>query len=171
MGIALLLSVFFTLPSNVLSSRDGGTWRSVFATIAPQNWSFFTRDPESAEIVAYQGEVTAKEPQSLMKTPQAKASNFFGITRTQRAQGVEIGLLSSEVTSWADCTDRAAICLKAASQQKVEQAENTSPAPTLCGNIILTQQRVTPWSYRNLYPDALRIEKVEHLQVRCDHQS
>lgn len=141
-GAFLLASVFFTLPSNVLSHRDGSTIRIFFTTLAPQNWAFFTRDPQSQEVVAYQ--VDGDQVRNLMRTPQVRASNLFGLTRKQRAQGVEIGEIYGSQLRWASCDAKWDQCMTQARAQNSQTVANRSPVPTVCGEVILVVQETTP---------------------------
>lgn len=164
-GAFLLTSVFFTLPSNVLSHRDGSAVRTFFTTLAPQNWAFFTRDPQSQEVVAYAIHDGALK--NLMKTPQVRASNLFGITRIQRAQGVEIGEIYGSQLTWATCSDRWAQCMEQARAQKTQVIQNGSPVATVCGDVILVVQETTPWEFKDLYSDPVRIDRFAHLSSEC----
>ncbi|MGV0332599.1 SdpA family antimicrobial peptide system protein [Corynebacterium kroppenstedtii] len=83
------LSIFFTLPSNVISLRDGSGLRTTVVDLAPQNWAFFTKSPRELEYIPYSLENNRME----LSTPQTKAENLFGFSRDQRAQGTEIGSL------------------------------------------------------------------------------
>ncbi|MGO2034532.1 MAG: SdpA family antimicrobial peptide system protein, partial [Brevibacterium aurantiacum] len=87
--LMLLVSVFFSLPSNVLSDRGKVNAARVFSVdLAPQGWGFFTKPPSDSDLFYYDGNL-----QSVMETPQGRADNLLGLSRTQRAQGPEGGAL------------------------------------------------------------------------------
>lgn len=48
----MLVGIFFTLPSNVLSIRDGGEARTFFASYLPQSWGFLS-SPNRTESTGY----------------------------------------------------------------------------------------------------------------------
>ncbi|MCX4745133.1 SdpA family antimicrobial peptide system protein [Kitasatospora sp. NBC_01287] len=161
----LLLSVFYTLPSNALSSRHSKGARTFFNTVAPQDWAFFTRNPETVQLGVYAFDGTNSH--SLIRTPQGSPSNFFGLSRTQRAQGPEIGYVNAEANDWQDCSGLLDSCLRGASGTPAQHVRNTSPVPTVCGDSYLTEEKTVPWEYRNLVSYQKRVVKIAHLDVSC----
>ncbi|MFI1997007.1 SdpA family antimicrobial peptide system protein [Actinoplanes sp. NPDC020271] len=167
----ILTGVMFTLPDNVLLNRmDHVTAQRAVNTVVPENWAFFTRDPQTPEVTAYRLDSGSK-PVSLLTTPQNKAANAFGLSRNQRAQGVELGYLSSVTSAWRDCDVRTTACVSAAAGAPAEATVNTSSFPTACGDVYLAQEVPVPWNYRKLYKNtSFRINKVAHLEVSCPHR-
>ncbi|MFF7636960.1 SdpA family antimicrobial peptide system protein [Kitasatospora sp. NPDC008050] len=161
----LVLSVFYTLPSNALSSRHSKGARTLFNTLAPQDWAFFTRNPETVQLGVYAFDGTSAR--SLMRTPQGNPSNFFGLSREQRAQGPEIGYVNAETNDWTDCAGLLDSCLHSASGTPAQRVRNTSPIPTVCGDAYLTEEKTVPWEYRNLVAYRKRVVKIAHLDVTC----
>lgn len=165
-GIVLFLgSVFYTLPSNVLSLR-GGAVRNAFNTISPQDWAFFTRDPQSTMIGAY--ELTPDGGAvSRLTTPQNRVRNSFGLSRTQRAQGPELGFLDHAVGGWANCDGSVDYCIDANKNAPTQNIANTSPVPTICGDTFITQEEPQPWAFRSLTSHPSRVTKVAHISAEC----
>ncbi|MBI9000299.1 SdpA family antimicrobial peptide system protein [Corynebacterium sp. CCM 9185] len=161
-----LAGLFAGIPTNAAASRQQDSLHRFLYTFAPQNWAYFTKDPESSELIVVDGDSL----QSLMRTPQNRPSNYFGISRNQRAQGPEVAMLVSEIPDdkWRDCVDNFSSCLKDAQKITPEEIRNTSSLQTICGDVIITLSHITPWSYRSLTTDEHRIEKAAKVRVICD---
>ena len=110
---------------------------------------------------------------SLLVTPQAKASNLFGLSRTQRAQGPELAILLRAVPTpgWVDCSalERAA-CLAELRRRPKTLLHNTSPIPTVCGDVALSIESTTKWAYRRLADTGYRIDRIAATVIDCPHQ-
>lgn len=169
---AFLTSVFYSLPSNVLATREGEDARRFSVGLAPQSWAFFTRDPDSDDYDVYQiasgGNLTR-----LLRTPNSKAENMFGLSRIQRAQGVELGTIGLQVSDWLDCTEepRTDTCKTAALERTANTAKNTSKVASVCGEVLLVAAAPTPWPYREL-TDSLQEEHLAaRVHVTCPERS
>ncbi len=160
------VSVFYSLPSNALSTRDGGAVRTAVATLFPQGWAFFTRDPDSESIVAYavQDDVLV----SAMTTPQTRGSNWLGLSRGQRAQGPELAFTAagSGTEAGSDCAGWLSECAPAYLSLAPVPYSNTSPIQTICGDIVLVRQEAPPWSFRAA-GEGPRVSFGQHLDVQC----
>lgn len=161
------LSVYFVLPSNVLSSEDESFHftRAAFNTVSPQGWGFFTNPPQTEEIAAYD----LRSNESLLMAPQGRVENMFGISREQRAQGPELALLAMAVTDWTTCE------LGHSRDDCLSSARSLAPQPvaidvvyrTLCGSIVITTESLTPFEYREFDLPVHSIEKFAVLEVKC----
>ncbi|MGW7007988.1 SdpA family antimicrobial peptide system protein [Streptomyces sp. NPDC054933] len=163
----LATSLFYTLPSNALSSRHSKGLRAALNILTPENWAFFTRNPESVQngIYAYGTDRTIR---NLLRTPQGEPSNLFGLSRTQRAQGPELGYINAAAAhTWSPCSGYLTDCLSEASRKPSLMVNNTSPLPTICGDAYITQEQTVPWSFRNQVSYTRRVVQVAHLDVRC----
>ncbi|MEU7165130.1 SdpA family antimicrobial peptide system protein [Streptomyces morookaense] len=162
----ILLTVFLSMPGNVLTRSWMGGVKNVFTITAPQGWAFFTKNPQSLDVYAYrahEGDYT-----NVLDTPQVKPSNLFGLTRKQRAQGPEMAALAAQVTAWHPCKAvDLQVCLRSGFRQPVKAIHNDSPTATLCGELVLAQEKPTPWAYRHFTPDTSRILDSVHVNVRC----
>ncbi|MCX4631358.1 SdpA family antimicrobial peptide system protein [Streptomyces sp. NBC_01443] len=161
----LLVSLFYTLPSNALSSRHSKGARQYFNTVTPQVWAFFTKNPEGIQIGFYG--LKEGKGENLLRTPQGNPSNLFGLERSQRAQGPEVSYLEAAVPNWIECSGTLERCLPRAAETPAAKLENRSPVQTLCGDSFITQESVVPWSYRDLVKYDRRITKIAHLDVSC----
>jgi antimicrobial peptide system SdpA family protein len=161
-----LLTIFFAMPGNVLTRSWMGGMKSVFTITAPQGWAFFTKSPQSIDLYAYRDH--ADRITNLLTTPQVKPSNYFGLTREQRAQGPELAGLARYVAHWDACPGHeVAACVRAAAERPARTIDNNSPTPTLCGDLVLSEQKPTPWAYRKLTDAPTRVQGTVHVQVRC----
>ncbi|WP_017587667.1 SdpA family antimicrobial peptide system protein [Nocardiopsis ganjiahuensis] len=165
--LVLAGSIFYALPSNTLSVRDGGTVRTLFARTMPQNWAFFTKPPNDPELVPY----TADGDGSVdfaSTMPNGSAENLYGLTRTQRAQGPEIANMANRIEEWTDCGSLNGDCLsEVASGTPVQWVENTSPVPTLCGKVIIARTEPVPWPYRDKYRGWRIDDEMALIEARC----
>src|SRR6201999_1340751 len=141
-------------------------------TIAGQSFAFFTRSPQTEQIMAYRLRPDGTAADSLLVTPQGKASNLFGLSRTQRAQGPELANLVRQVgaSAWVDCVglDRTT-CIDQIAHQPKTLLHNTSPVPTVCGQVVLTAEKTTKWAYRRLTEDRYVIERIATVSIDCPH--
>jgi antimicrobial peptide system SdpA family protein len=161
------LSVYFVLPANVLSSESKSykDVRMAFNTVSPQGWGFFTNPPQSDEIAAYD----ATSHDSLLMTPQGRVENMFGISRTQRAQGPELALLTNAVTTWTECNlgSSREECLADASSLSPQSVSVDVVHQTLCGPVLLTTESFTAFEYREFDLPEHSITTYAHVEVKC----
>lgn len=166
-----LISVFYSLPSNVVSDRGIPSSFRVFSIdVAPQGWGFFTKPPSDPDLLFY----NAKTLESLLVTPQTRVENLYGLSRTQRAQGPEGANLLVTLTDddWFSCSpgDVLQKCVDAMNREnkKVLSVKNTAPIHTLCGDILVSQAKPTPWSYRKLIDESHSPSYIVKVNVQCD---
>jgi len=161
------LSVYFTLPENVVSSRSAAftAVRSAMITLSPQTWGFFTNPPQREEYGVYDIETAS----SLLRTPQTRAENAFGLTRAQRAQGPELAVLAATADNWQDCsvTDGREICFDAAQDLPPTPVENSAAHRTICGDVILTLETPNPFAYRDFDLEDHTLTKFQRVNVEC----
>lgn len=168
LAIVFGVSVFYTLPSNLLSSKDGGGLRTVFNEVLPQNWAFFTKDAQSENILVYH----ASEGSGFVSgvtTPQGRPSNAFGLSRTQRAQGPELANLQLAIPpeKWTACDGEPARCIELNQDSPAISVANTSPVPTVCGDAYLVIATPVPWAFRDLVPYTLRASTLVRIDAQC----
>ncbi|MGV0111795.1 SdpA family antimicrobial peptide system protein [Arthrobacter sp. CP30] len=158
------------MPSNVLSVRDGGPVRTFFGTLMPQSWSFFTKPPDSPELTAYVVQSADQTLANASEFPNSRPENLFGFARDHRSQGPEMALLSFSDAEWLECADLVATddCLVEAFESlPVTPVANSSPDPTICGEVLLVETAPVPWTYRAEYTGWRIDERVSHLEVTC----
>ncbi|WP_407319279.1 SdpA family antimicrobial peptide system protein [Isoptericola halotolerans] len=159
-------TIFFSLPSNVLAVREGEPVRRLAVALAPQSWGFFTKDPAEEELEPYL--VTDEGLEHVLAFPQASPGNPFGISRKHRAQGVELGLLASQVENWFECTtSTGSECRESVLADPAVTITNASPVATVCGAAVLVKSVAVPWAYRDSY-DATRYDvEAAVVEVEC----
>lgn len=145
-------SVFYSLPSNVLSSRDGSTARTVAAELAPQSWVFFTKPPSDPEYQPF--DLSGGGAESLLVFPQARPRNLGGLLRTQRAQGPEMANIvnAAPLSTWISCEQEVSpedcALLAGSSSRQIPEIENSSPVPTICGEVAVVESAPLRWAFR-----------------------
>lgn len=173
LAAAGMSSLAATLPSNIIWERTQlRALRVELNTIAGQSFAFFTRSPQTEQIMAYRLRPDGAAADSLLVTPQGKASNLFGLSRTQRAQGPELANLVRAVPekAWADCTglDRTT-CIDQVARRPKALLHNTIPVPTVCGQVLLTAESTTKWAYRRLSDTRYVIDRIAPASIDCIH--
>ncbi|SEU34443.1 SdpA family antimicrobial peptide system protein [Stigmatella erecta] len=136
--------------------------------VLPEGWAFFTRDPRDDRMLPY---VRGADAQWSMAshTPNFQPRNFFGIDRAGRAQGVEMGLLmeAAREAERQGCEEAPVACLERAPVAR--KVSNTSPHPTLCGEVGFVFQRAVPWAWSHSRREKKIImpSKVLRLDIEC----
>lgn len=151
------LSVLSSLPSNIILDKgEDGKFRQVTLSIFPQGWSFFTKSPADPNISVMTMNEDSSLDHSIMKLPQSKSENLFGISREQRAQGPEIATIANTVPAeeWVDCEldmsmEECAVRFKGSETTRIVLNETT--VKTICGEVIIAEVRTPSWAYRDLY--------------------
>lgn len=153
------------LPSNPVTNPitdDHLTVRSVL----PQGWAFFTRSPREERILPFLRSDDGSWYQTHVPT-HAEPRHVFGLDRTSRAKGVEVGLLLGEISTdqWHDCEGPVAGCIDQA--EVVAEIRNHSPEPSVCGEAALVRRQPLPWAWsRNDTPENMPAT-VARVVVRC----
>ena len=165
-AVVIGYAVHIQLPTNVIALPFERELRVAAVVFTPEGWAFFTKDPREPILVPYAlGSDGVWRPAAVGSYGEAR--NFFGADRTPRAQGVEMGLLSSRLSPsfWASCDDRVETCLGRAGTWLV--VSNASPRPTLCGKIALTRQEPLPWAWASARTLTTMPSTFVLVDVRC----
>lgn len=162
-------AAFYSLPSNVLSTRSPQDQvRLAFNILASEDYGFFTKNPESDALKAFQK--SGGSVLDVTSTPQNRPENLYGLSRTQRAQGPELANLSDQKhAAWVKCptSENESQCLASAFARPATAAKNTSPVPTVCGDVVLADEVPVPWSYRQLVDYDHKVLQTVHLSIGC----
>lgn len=164
----LVGSIFFSLPSNVLSLRDGSTPRRVAIGVLPQGWAFFTKPPSDSEAVVFA--LRDDRVININRPPQAKAANWWGLSRRQRAQGPEVAQLVHQATAWKPCADASsavACAVAAAADGSFEDVTNRSPVASVCGRAFVVETEPVRWQFREFYDEPRRALQFSAIDVEC----
>lgn len=165
---ALLIgyAVHIRLPTNVIELPLERELRVAAVVFAPEGWAFFTKDPREPFLIPYSlSSDGAWRPAAVGSYDEPQ--HLFGADRSPRAQGVEMGLLSSQISpsSWASCDERVETCLAHATAWLV--ANNPSPRPTLCGRVALTRQEPLPWAWASARAVTTMPSTFVLVEIRC----
>jgi len=113
---------------------------------APQGWKFFTRNPREESISTYAKDKNGNWSPAMIGRNSSRIT-YFGLARTARAQGVEVGLIvaSAKADQWVPCKERLDLCFE--KLPTVRPAVNVTPGATVCGEIICVKQQPVPWAW------------------------
>lgn len=166
-GAVFSYSVHGALPTNPIKLP---LEQKVYAQVwMPQGWKFFTRDPREEEVAAF---VRAEDGgwRSALHGPNGSPSNLFGLSRATRAQGIELGLLTTAANrfEWLECKERLEVCVEKA--PLAANVKNVTPAPTLCGEVGLTLQPPVPWAWSRARKKVTMPSKALRVNVQCSNQ-
>lgn len=139
-----------------------GTKRAVnmMREILPEGWSFFTKSPREAFVVAYD-----ESGVELGTAPNAQARWAFGLNRGSRLGGIDVDRIIEKLDpgAWRPCDVSASVsaCSRDVELQAVKIKDE---AQSLCGNIILARKAPVPWAFRGTDSP---IEQVAAAKVEC----
>lgn len=169
LSIGLYFVAVAALPHSALASLTPAVPKVSVQSFAPQGWGFFTRDPEEPKMYAFKLEQDGTwSPQ--LADPIGSGKWWFGLDRSSRLQGVELGYLVSGATvgSWQTCERMSMVeCLAAASLENRPQAANKLTSPNLCGTIVVAQRAIVPWAWSSDQDEILMPIRVLPLEVSC----
>lgn len=156
------------LPTDVLKLPGEARVFPAIGMIAPQGWAFFTKSPRSAVLVPYQ-RTAGGGWRSVAAGRISTLRSHVGFDRDVRVQGEEMALLTAHASTkaWRPCGGTVTACLAKATTATVLDRRNTSPSPTLCGQIAILSTTPVPWAYRNLSRQSRRSTQVLRLDVSC----
>lgn len=132
---------------------------------APQTFRFFTRDPQEERTLVYvKREGSTFEPYG---TSGADPKMLFGLDRSARALGVELGLTIEGLTTSAfkECEGDPARCLE--KMPKSVKVDNASPHAQLCGQVGVVLQKPVPWMWARHGKPITMPSRVIRLEVQC----
>lgn len=167
LGSLFLTAVFFSLPSNVVDTRDGSAPRTFFPRFMPEVWGFFTKPPDSPEFAVYS--VTDGSVKNELLFPHTRRENLYGLSRKHRAQGPEIAQLANQTENrdWTDCGDIDGDCVLALAEQGPIDVQNNFQLQTLCGSVVMVETTPVEWSYRENFEGWRKENKAIHLTIAC----
>lgn len=166
--VLLAGSIFFSLPSNVLSVKDGGDTRRLSTQLFPQGWSFFTKPPSDSEVAVYRIEHGGSVA-PVNQPPQAERRNLFGLSRAQRAQGPEVARIVAQVSEWTTCDvgEEPSSCAADSVIRSAQPIDNEFPGPTVCGEVVVVETAPVRWTFRHDYEQARTALQATRIEVRC----
>jgi antimicrobial peptide system SdpA family protein len=163
-ALALLAYVFHrALPFNPLNlPRETEVAASMWS---PQGWKFFTRNPREDWLIVYQNRGAAWA--RTQPEPNFTLSNWLGVGRGVRAEGIEIALLIYDLprSAFRPCRGPAASCI--AQAPIAARVKNKTPEPKLCGQVGVALQTQVPWAWSVRRDAVIMPSRVARLEVRC----
>jgi antimicrobial peptide system SdpA family protein len=156
-------SIHASLPSNPVRLPFASNVQA--QALAPQGWSFFTRDPHFPRMTAYTRSSNGRWVPAGVG-PYARPENALGLIRSPGAQEHELKWLTDRLAAprLSACEGDLDTCLNHA--EVAARVTNHAPRPTLCGSVGIVVQKPVPWSWRN---DGVRMEpRFARLEVQCD---
>lgn len=153
----LLISVFFTyfiiffssilniMPSNPIKDKTQVINSSVFKVL-PQGWAFYSRNPRDSTYNV----IDAQTGNNATQFPNSSLSNWFGLSRYGRSQGVEVGRLLSKINEkkWKDTTENPIVFGKKMKKVKII---NDQLKPKVTGDIIVYYSDPIPWNWAKTF--------------------
>lgn len=128
--------------------------------VLPEGWSFFTKSPRDAFVVAYNG-----RGEEVGTAPNAQSRWVFGLNRASRLGGIDIDRVMQKLSgdAWHGCdvAMSVAACSKGLAARPVRITDRVH---SLCGEITLARKKPTPWAFRGT---AAPIEEVAVVSVQC----
>lgn len=165
-SLAVGYVVHSQLPKNAIELPFERDVHLAMVVFAPEGWAFFTKDPREPAFVPYAPDRSGIW-RSVAVGSYDEPRHLFGASRTPRAQGVEMGLLASQVSgsAWETCSSRVEDCLRSAQDWLV--AANPSPAATLCGKIAIVRQEPLPWAWAAARDSTIMPSSFVRIDSRC----
>ncbi|MEC3616772.1 SdpA family antimicrobial peptide system protein [Bacillus stercoris] len=135
----------------------------LMSSILPQGWGFFSKNPRDTSIGLYE----AEDASAKVRWPNMRADNLFGLYRYGRSQGVEMGVIYSQVgkEQWTACKEKNLGACK--SKAKTVQLKTPAPRPLLCGSYYLTKEDIVPWSYSKYTPSSYQVKSIVKVVISC----
>lgn len=156
----LFYSIIVALPNNPLSLDLAD--KKVIRQVMPQGWGFYSKSPREETLNVY----SPYNESSVVVWPNNKIKNAFGIYRYGRSQGIELGLIVYNLPSsvkWEDCDGKGKSCIK--DSDVTVSVNNTTPSPTICGDILIARETPIPWAYaKYTHTSKSQVAKVD---VKC----
>lgn len=159
-----LQTIASNMPYNPLRS---GKFNASIVTIFPEAWAFFTRSPREEQIYLYRLENDRLVEESYQNT---NADCLFGLSKNQRAKGIEIGHLFETAVSkkndWATCEDDLNNCKNWGSLPAVSVI-NPSYSKQVCGEYYLVSRKIIPWAWSASRDNIHMPSKVIKINALC----
>ena len=131
-----------------------------------QGWKFFTRNPREDDIFVFKQDENGQWSSALIGT-NGSPQNVFGLRRATRAQGIEIGLITTTIKTdeWSECKERAETCV--ANAPLVGYRSIQTPEPTLCGEVGLVLRPPVPWAWSRAKKEVVMPSKAVRIHLLC----
>lgn len=150
--LLLFYSIIVALPNNPLSLDLAN--KKIIRQVIPQGWGFYSKSPREETLNVY----SISNESDVVVWLNNRIKNVFGIYRYGRSQGIELGLIVYNLpksTEWKECDGKGKSCIK--DSDPTVSVGNTTPSPTICGDILIAREAPIPWAYSK-YTDKSKSE-------------
>jgi antimicrobial peptide system SdpA family protein len=141
------------------SALQVGAW-------APEGWKFFTRNPQEETAHPY---IQRDGAWVRAASPSGSPKYAFGLDRSGRAEGIEMGLIAQHLpkSAYKACgeDEEPVDCL--AHTRGSLRVKNESPNPTLCGQVAIVMQRPAPWAWAQSGRKITMPARAARIEVTC----
>lgn len=160
-AVTLTSVTAMALPSADHLGPEAKRAANVIRQILPEGWSFFTKSPRDAFVIAYDenGDETGT-------APNAQPKWAFGLNRTSRLGGIDVDRVMQKLDrdAWQRC--ELGMDLSACRNKLKTQTVTITDAPhSLCGDVTLAKVRPTPWAFRGTDSP---VEEVAVVRIQCE---
>ena len=143
--------------------------------LIPQGWSFFTRDPQESQLQLYK--ILDDGELKKIQHYHSHYSNFFGMKRDMSRLMAELTVVFREIdrSCFYDCKSNNQYSIVNpncfALQAEIYHIKNKFSSPLLCGQYLLTSQKIIPWAWTNKRKNVLMPNKSLVIKIACEEES
>lgn len=174
LSVAIAATIVFLwvayLPPNPLSPSWSTIQQLNFRQVIPEGWGFFTKSQTEENFLLFKRSASGMWVNAMLG-PQAQSHELFGWRRVSRAQGLDVGLISSVVqNSEYETCDSASMYECFQRLPKAHIVANAAAQPLVCGRILLVWRKPVPWRWARFAHVTLRT-RVANLDVKCSRST
>jgi antimicrobial peptide system SdpA family protein len=158
-------TIVSNMPYNALRS---GKFNAKIVSLLPEAYAFFTRSPREDQLYLYAIENNQLKEVSYQNTDP---SCFYGISRKQRAKGIELGHLFGKVAStkkdeWIECNESLLTCENWGEVPSV-LVLNPTYSNQICGEFLIVSRKIIPWAWSSSRDKINMPSKVIKINALC----
>src|SRR5699024_1858596 len=160
--ILLSSSVIFSLNADVLGIRADD--ENIVVKGLRQGWGFFSKDTREPMLSAY----PSSENNSMeLQWPNNTISNLLGLSRSGRAQGIELGSIIKEIPNegFMECKENYRDCID--NGNEIIDVNNIYDNPTICGEWGVVLLEPVPWAWSDTMDELDMPASVAKVDVTC----
>ncbi|MDK3836574.1 SdpA family antimicrobial peptide system protein [Staphylococcus pseudintermedius] len=143
--IVFFVSIQNVFPNNPIKEKTFKVGSYIY-DFFPQGWAFYSKNPrELTYNVVY-----TQSGENATQFPNASPSNYLGLIRKGRAQGIEAGRLVANLrdSDWKETEEDP---VKFGRSLRVIEVKNDLQKPTIKGDILVYYQEPVPWSWAKTF--------------------
>ena len=175
--IAFLVFIFFdllvigylmvgSLPESTIRFSKISKVRA--ASIFPEGWAFFTKNPQDDDYLIYSFQGNKNEQFPCLISPNSSLENLFGINRKSRLKSQEIGSAIPYVndTAWTSIKGNLEMNSAVINGMPIITIPIKSNYPYFKEKYILQKIAPIPWSWFNDFNQKFRTSKIVVIEFR-----